>query len=228
MKFKNTLLPLLFVFLTGCANDAQIMKTLSHDIEAYQGLGNHQIAVESEGGVVTLEGYVVSDVKRTDIGRIASRTEGVKEVKNKLEVRKSLDFDVAKVCDRVLERISKGQTINAECDGSTVTILGTVESDDVAEKVGHIAQGTPGVNTVINLLITPAPPSDKVIDQRVRRAIVMINEYNLSYYVRSGVVYFSGYVKTADELESVLSVARKVKGVRGVKSDVQVGGKANL
>ena len=233
MKMKKILILGLVILLTSCvANDGQIVKVVSDEIGAQKGLGAHRIGVDSENGVVTLEGYVISEAKRKEVEQIAYKAEGVKEVRNRLQVRATMGADpTMNLCERVLKSLSaqgRGQTLDAQCEGQTVTLSGNVESEDAAQKAGKAVMMTPGVETVINLLTTAAAPSDNVVDQRVHRAIEMVNEYNLSYYVKGGIVFFTGWVPTADKLERVISVAKMVKGVRNVKSEVQVGGKVNF
>jgi len=49
----------------------------------------HQISVETFKGTVQLSGFVDSAAARTQAGRIARDVEGVKAVKNSLELRKA-------------------------------------------------------------------------------------------------------------------------------------------
>lgn len=230
MKIKTFLSASLFVLLSGCANDTLIMNTIANDIEAAPGLGTHQVRVGSTNGIVTLDGFVSSDAKRKEVERIASRTEGVSEVRNKLEVRQSSAAAVTgDVCTGVQEAVSaQGKNITARCDGAVVTLRGTVASEDAARKVGRIASGTIGVSKIINLLTTPALPSDKVLDERVQRATETLNEYNVSHYVQNGVVYFTGFVPSREAMDPLISVARMVDGVRDVRSNTQIEGRANF
>lgn len=224
---------LFVICLYGCAtNDRQIIDAVANNVEAMPALGAHQVTVGARGGVVTLDGFVASEAKRKEVEKIASRAEGVSEVRNNLEVRQSSSTasgPKADLCSSVMDAVSaQGKGITAKCEGTLVTIRGRVASEDAAIRIGRIADDTPGVTGVINLLTTPAPVSDKVLDQRVQRAVEGLNEYNVPHYVQDRVVYFTGSVPSRQYLDPVLSAARMVEGVRDVKSTVQVGGKGNI
>ncbi len=230
MKISALLSASLFIMLSGCVNDAQIIDTIANDIEATSGLGTHQVRVGSTNGIVTLDGFVPSEANRKEVERVALRAEGVSEVKNRLEVRQSSAAGATgDVCTRVTETLSaQGGRITAKCDGGQVILRGAVTSEDAARKAGRAASGTPGVKSVINLLTSPAPLSDKVLDQRVQRAIETVNEFNVSHYVQNGVVYFTGFVSSREKMDPVISAARMVDGVRDVKNNTQIEGKGNF
>ena len=166
MKVQSFFISALFILLSGCANDAQIMTDISDNIKADRALGAHQVTVDSRNGVVTLDGYVASEAKRKDVERIAKRVEGVKEVNNRLDVNASLNTTTRDLCDIVKESMSaqdKARSVSVTCEGAQVILRGNVATEDAAEKFGRVARGTPGVKVVINLLTTPAPRSDKVL-----------------------------------------------------------------
>ena len=220
----------LLVILAGCANDKQIISAVTDDIKADSGLGAHQVTVGSHNGIVTLDGFVTSEGKRKDVGRIATRVDGVSEVRNHLAVRQpSTSGPQGNVCDRVMEAVSaQGKGIKVSCEGTSVTLRGSAASEDAARRIGRTAMGTPEVTSVVNLLTTPAPLSDKVLDERVQRAVETLNEYNVSHYVQNRVVFFTGFVPVSGKLDRILSAARMVEGVRDVKSTVQIGGNVNF
>lgn len=68
-------------------DDAAITATLKTRLIGDKDTKARQINVETSNGVVQLNGFVDSAAAKADAGRLAAQTDGVREVRNNLEVR---------------------------------------------------------------------------------------------------------------------------------------------
>jgi hypothetical protein len=83
------------VAATGCGNervsDATISESVAKRIDAEPALAAYEIRVETENGMVTIDGRVAGQEQRAEAERIARSTAGVKAVANLIEVGGSLN-----------------------------------------------------------------------------------------------------------------------------------------
>jgi hyperosmotically inducible periplasmic protein len=79
---------------TGCGNervsDATISESVSKRLDAEPALAAYDIGVETENGMVTIDGRVPGQDQRAEAERIARSTAGVKAVANLIEVAGSI------------------------------------------------------------------------------------------------------------------------------------------
>jgi osmotically-inducible protein OsmY len=120
------------------------------------------VAVGVDEGVVTLSGRVTQPYKAKDLGRIASRVEGVREVKNDLatlpvsiyddRLRSTLAREIYR--DPVFSRyaIHVNPPIHIVVERGNVTLTGAVNSTLERQKAEMIARSTFGVFNVENKL----------------------------------------------------------------------------
>jgi osmotically-inducible protein OsmY len=120
------------------------------------------VIVGVDGGVVTLSGRVTMPYKAKDLGRIASRIEGVREVKNDLQtlpvsiyddrLRSALAREIYR--DPVFSRyaIHVNPPIHIVVERGNVTLTGAVNSVLERQKAEMIARSTFGVFNVENKL----------------------------------------------------------------------------
>jgi hyperosmotically inducible periplasmic protein len=82
------------VATTGCGNervsDATISESVSKRLDADPTLAAYDIGVETENGMVTIDGRVPGQDQRSEAERIARSTAGVKAVANLIEVSTSI------------------------------------------------------------------------------------------------------------------------------------------
>lgn len=88
------MLMLAVLLSVGCSkpaarNDAQIASDVQNKIYSDPSLQGKQIAVQANGGVVTLSGYVDNDAQRNAASNDAGAVEGVKQVMNNLQVQQA-------------------------------------------------------------------------------------------------------------------------------------------
>jgi len=121
-----------------------------------------QIKVETQSGVVTLRGKVGSPDERAAAEEITKGVDGVKSVRNTLEIvpemrRKvadAMDDEIAKsIRDRMAaDEQLKSMTIRVRADNGMVTLMGSVPTVKVKDRAGELARKTPGVRAVRNEL----------------------------------------------------------------------------
>ena len=120
-----------------------------------------QISVDTmKDGVVHLRGKVDSPEAKAAAEEIAKGIEGVKSVKNDLQVvppasRKMVDAKDQDIEKAVKARLSKDmqvKTVDVRTDSGVVTLTGEVPSIVAAAKASEMARGVPGVKSVKNEL----------------------------------------------------------------------------
>jgi hyperosmotically inducible periplasmic protein len=121
-----------------------------------------QIKVETQSGVVTLRGKVASGDERAAAEEITKGVDGVKAVRNTLEVvpemkRKAADAKDDEITKSVRDRLAadeqlKSTTIRVRADNGMVTLMGTVPTVKVKDRAAELARKTPGVRAVRNEL----------------------------------------------------------------------------
>ena len=119
-----------------------------------------QVSVETVKGAVSLRGKVDSDDAKAAAGTVAQAVEGVKSVRNDLQVvppgdRKAIDVSDKDITGQVEGRLSKDaqmKKIAARTDGGAVILTGTVASVGVSARASELARGVPGVRMVKNEL----------------------------------------------------------------------------
>jgi hyperosmotically inducible periplasmic protein len=120
-----------------------------------------QVSVDTmKDGVVHLRGKVDSAEAKTAAGDIAKGIEGVKSVKNDLQVvapqdRKMVnakDEDIDKAVKARLAKDAQAKKVDVRTDAGVVTLTGEVPSITAAAKASEMARGVAGVKSVKNEL----------------------------------------------------------------------------
>lgn len=119
-----------------------------------------QVSVDTTKGVVHLRGKVDSAEAKSAAGEITQAVEGVKSVKNDLQVvaptaRKAVDASDSDIAKAVGTRLSKNtqlKKVDVRTDAGVVTLTGQVPSIGASAKASEMARGVPGVKSVKNEL----------------------------------------------------------------------------
>jgi hyperosmotically inducible periplasmic protein len=119
-----------------------------------------QVKVETKDGVVHLRGKVDSAEAKAAATSVAQGIEGVKSVKNDLQVvspgaRKAVDAkdaDIAKAVEARLSREGDLKKIDVRADAGVVTLTGEVPTISASAKASEMARGVNGVRSVKNQL----------------------------------------------------------------------------
>ena len=119
-----------------------------------------QVHVETKDGVVYLRGKVDSSEAKAAATDVAKGIDGVKNVKNELQVvapgaRAAVDADDKQIYKNVEQRFKqdpqlKNAKIDAKVDGGVVVLTGEVKSIDTSARASEIARSVPGVRYVKN------------------------------------------------------------------------------
>ena len=119
-----------------------------------------QVHVETKDGTVMLRGKVDSNEAKTAAAEITQGIEGVKSVKNELQVvapsaRKAVDTDDKQITKSVEDRFKqdpelKKAKIDAKVNAGVVSLTGEVKSIGTSARASEVARGIPGVRSVKN------------------------------------------------------------------------------
>jgi hyperosmotically inducible protein len=119
-----------------------------------------EVKVETKDGVVYLRGKVDSAEAKAAAESVAKGIDGVKSVKNDLQVvspgaRKAVDAkdaDIAKAVESRLSRERDLKKIDVRADSGVVTLTGAVPTISASAKASEMARGVNGVRSVKNEL----------------------------------------------------------------------------
>ena len=119
-----------------------------------------QVSVDTMQGVVHLRGKVDSQEAKTAAGEIAKGIEGVKSVKNDLQIvapaqRKAVEANDKDITRQVEQRLAKSpqtKKVEVRTDAGVVTLTGEVPSISASAKASEMAKQVPGVRAVKNQL----------------------------------------------------------------------------
>ncbi len=119
-----------------------------------------QINVETQNGVVHLRGKVDSAEAKAAAEDVAKGIDGVKSVKNDLQVvspsaRKAVDAkdsDIAKTVESRLGREADLKKVDVRADAGVVTLTGEVPTINASAKASEMARNVDGVRSVKNQL----------------------------------------------------------------------------
>jgi hyperosmotically inducible protein len=119
-----------------------------------------QVSVDTAKGVVHLRGKVDSAEAKSAASDIAQGIDGVKSVKNDLQVvppaaRQAVDAndkDITKSVETRLSKDSQLKKVDVRTDAGVVTLTGQVATIGASAKASEMARGVPGVKSVKNQL----------------------------------------------------------------------------
>jgi hyperosmotically inducible periplasmic protein len=121
-------------------------------------LKSAQVGVDTVDGIVTLRGKVDSDEARAAAGSVAGAIEGVKSVRNDLQVvapgdRKTVDVSDKEITGKVEERFATNEQlkgIGVRTDDGVIILSGKVSNIEASAQASEIARDVPGVRFVKN------------------------------------------------------------------------------
>ena len=121
-----------------------------------------QINIETHRGIVQLSGFVATDAEKAAAGRVARSIEGVQEVRNDIEVRRSVASNTAgdEIDDAALtasvkaaligNETTKARDINVETQMGVVQLSGFVDNNEQKAAATRVASSVSGVKEVRN------------------------------------------------------------------------------
>jgi hyperosmotically inducible protein len=128
-----------------------------------------QVSVETVNGTVSLRGKVDSDEAKAAAAAVTKTVDGVKSVRNDLQVvppgdRKVIDTSDKDITRQVEGRLSKDarlKKVDVRTDGGAVILTGAVQSIGASARASELARGVPGVRAVKNELTYDAAMRDR-------------------------------------------------------------------
>jgi hyperosmotically inducible protein len=128
-----------------------------------------QVSVETVNGTVSLRGKVDSDEAKAAAAAVTKAVDGVKSVRNDLQVvppedRKVIDTSDTNITRQVEGRLSKDtrlKKVDVRTDGGAVILTGAVPSIGASARASELARGVPGVRAVKNELTYDAAMRDR-------------------------------------------------------------------
>jgi len=127
-----------------------------------------QVSVETVNGAVSLRGKVDSDDAKAAAASVAQAVEGVKSVRNDLQVVPPGDRRVIEISDKDITRQVEGRLskdaqlkkVDVRTDNGAVILTGAVSSIGASARASELARGVPGVRMVKNELTYDASKRD--------------------------------------------------------------------
>ena len=121
--------------------------------------------------------------------------------------------------------------INVETYRGVVLLSGFVETQEIKDKAGKLAQGVSGVTKVHNAISLHAKTSmgtkldDTVLTGKVKTALMnddAVKSGQINVETRAGVVQLGGFVSGEGMRKRALEVAGKIEGVKKVENALYV------
>ena len=144
----------------GMVSDSWITSKTKIALFADERVKGREVKVETQNGVVHLRGKVDSADAKSAAADVAKGIDGVKSVKNDLQVvapsaRKAVDAndkDIAKAVESKVHRDTQLKKVDVRADAGVVTLSGEVPSIGASAKASEMARSVPGVKSVKNEL----------------------------------------------------------------------------
>ncbi|MCG8709852.1 molecular chaperone OsmY [Brenneria sp. 4F2] len=144
-------------YMSDSTTTAKVKSALLEDKTIKSG----DISVATTGGVVTLSGFVASQDIATHAVQIAGKTEGVKSVSDKLQIKDNATQSVGTYADDTVttssikakllaDSIVPSRKVKVETHEGVVQLSGEVDSQAQAARAESIAKAVSGVKSVKN------------------------------------------------------------------------------
>ena len=143
-------------------DDAAITASIKTQLTVEKDTKARQINVETQKGIVQLNGFVDSSDARAEAAKIAAGTDGVKQVRNNLEVR-SADRAPGVVADDamitgkveaalVADKRTSAMRVDIETHDGEVQLSGYAKSQAEMDAAVDVARAVAGVRTVKSVI----------------------------------------------------------------------------
>ncbi|MBD3245637.1 MAG: BON domain-containing protein [Candidatus Omnitrophica bacterium] len=205
-------------------DDEAVSRAIEQELALSEAIQAHLIDVETEEGIVMLEGSVPTLQEKRHARRLAEIMAGVRGVINRLRVKPVAIGDemLRERIRTVLGRnpVMEQADVQISVNNGVVALNGEVASAAEKNFAGHLLRGIKGVRAVRNELTIDraVTRSDEEAAADIRAVLRMdpfVNERHLRVEVRGGKVNISGEVGSLSEKTYVYNDAR-VAGIDAV------------
>jgi osmotically-inducible protein OsmY len=238
--------------VTG-VTDSAITTSIKTEIGVNPNVNTFGVHVSTNDGVVTLSGRVEDETQKALAEQIARDTKGVTDVVNNLTIipttitekqerafkQRATDKSVATAVRSrmVFNKESKGLKVGVDVVNGVVTLHGVVNTEEQKERLGKIASGTKGVESVVNNLVVRQRErhgfvggvgtgmGDEWMEKKIESAILFTRKLSireLDVEVDDGICYLSGVVENEEMKKVAGDIAAGYAGIREVKNSVIV------
>ena len=187
------------------------------------------IGVSTQGGIVTLSGYVETYAAKLAAERAARKLYGVKAIANELNVRLAhdrIDPDIAKdAVDALKGHVEVPRGLNVTVREGYITLQGTVEwmfQKAAAERAVKYLRGVRGVfnHIVIKPRVSPVDVQKRITEALHRHAALDARRIHVD--ADGGRVTLTGNVRSWRERDDAVRAAWAAPGVMGVDNRINV------
>ena len=228
----SVMLPLLmmpaFAASAREVSDTDITSAVNTELWADNAVSANNIDVDTDEGVVTLEGKVNSILAKDRAEAIAEAVVGVRSIVNLVKVKpdeKMSDRKLAKEIERawIEDPAADSFELDAEVDDGIVTITGKVQSFAEKNLSAMVAKGVKGVKGIKNEIEVryKTERNDTEIENEITERLkndVRVDDYLIDVEVDDGEVELSGTVGSLQEKSRARSDAW-VAGVESVEAE---------
>lgn len=126
----------------------------------------------------------------------------------------------------------KSFDIKVETRKGEVQLSGFVDNQTQIERASAVAQGVPGVRTVISKLTLKeggstvgAKVDDGIVTTKVKAALLAdadMKSQDIAVVTRNGEVQLSGFVDSQSQIDQALRIARGIEGVSNVLNEMSI------
>ncbi len=212
--------------------DREITRWVQEALKTDYRIGNSNIKVTTDAGIVTLSGEVTTLVAKKYADLEARKIRGVIDVVNKIDVLALYRSDTDIQRDLRLRYINSLdpdlQKITVHVSDGRVTLSGQLDSESQRRRAGLIATELQGVKAVNNNLavVVKQPRTDQEIRQDILNTLgrdVYFADVVIDVHFHSGIVILTGKVDTAYQKKRAAEDCLLIADVKAVKNYLVTG-----
>lgn len=212
--------------------DADIRNDVTSELSWDSRIGEKQIGVQVDHGIVTLGGTVEDWATCTAAVEAAHRVAGVQDVANELQVRNSLtahltDTDIAKAVRHALEwdALVPEKEIRSTVAGGVVVLEGVVATPSQREETERVVGRLRGIKRLINRLQVSQIAEVDAVAASIRQALnrrAIREASQIVVRVDQGHVTVEGIAQSREERLAILGAIRGTRGVQAIDDRLSV------
>jgi osmotically-inducible protein OsmY len=212
--------------------DSDIRNDVMSELTWDSRIGDKQIGVQVEHGVVTLGGTVEDWATCLAAVEAAHRVAGVKDVANELQARNALtshltDTDIAKAVRHALEwdALLPDQDIRSTVAGGVVVLDGVVTTPIQREEAERLVGRLKGVKRLENHLQVSRVAEPDAVAASIRQALnrrAVREASHIVVRVDGGRVTVEGVAQSGEERWAILGAIRGTRGVQTIDDRLRV------